>query len=42
MGWTCGTYVEEWKYIGVFVKKPKGNRPFGRNRHRWQNMKFDF
>jgi hypothetical protein len=23
------------------VGKSKGNRPLGRNRRRWQNMKFD-
>jgi hypothetical protein len=27
--------------MGGFVGKPKGNRPLGRNRRRWHNMKFD-
>ena len=31
------TYWERRGAYKVLVRKPKGNRPFGRHRHRWED-----
>jgi hypothetical protein len=38
MGGTCGTMGEERKMYRVLVGKPKGKRPLGRTRHRWEDV----
>ena len=42
MGGACSTYGEEEKCIQGFGGKPKGKKPLGRPRHRWEdNIKMD-
>jgi hypothetical protein len=42
MGWACGTYVKEERYIEDLVGKPQGKRLLGRRTHRWaDNIKMD-
>jgi hypothetical protein len=42
MGWTCGTDGEGRGAYGVLVQRPKGKRPLGRPRCRWEdNIKMD-
>ena len=42
MGRACGTYGEERGVDRVLVGKPKGKRPLGRPRRRWEdNIKKD-
>jgi len=36
MGGTRNTYRREERRIQDLVRKPKGNRPFGRPRRRWE------
>jgi hypothetical protein len=37
MGGACSTYVEGRGVHRVLVGKPKGKRPLGRSRRRWEN-----
>ena len=42
MGRACGTYGGRERRKKVLVGKPKGKRPLGRPRHRWEdNIKMD-
>jgi hypothetical protein len=42
MGWACSAYVREKRLYRVLVGKPKGKRPLGRPRLRWEdNIKMD-
>jgi len=42
VGGTCGTHGEARGVYRVLVGKPKGKRPLGRCRHRWEdNIKMD-
>jgi hypothetical protein len=42
VGGTCGTAGEGRDVYRVLVGRPKGKRPLGRPRHRWEdNMKLD-
>jgi hypothetical protein len=42
VGGTCGTLGEEIGVYRVLVGRPKGKRPLGRSRHRWEgNIKMD-
>jgi hypothetical protein len=42
MGGACGTYGERRGVYRVLVGKPKGKRPLGRHRRRWEdNIKMD-
>jgi hypothetical protein len=38
---TCGAYGEERGVHRVLLEKPKGKRPLGRPRRRWENIKID-
>jgi len=42
-GGTCSEYGEEERRgaYRVLVGKPEGKRPFGRPRHRWEDIKID-
>jgi hypothetical protein len=37
MGGACGTHGDERKVYKVLVGKPKGKRPLGRPRRRWED-----
>jgi hypothetical protein len=38
----CSAHGERRSVYRVLVRKPKGNRPLGRDRHRWEdNIKMD-
>jgi hypothetical protein len=42
MGRACSTNGEKWNAYRIVVRKPKGKRPLGRLRHRWEdNIKMD-
>jgi hypothetical protein len=42
VGGTCGTHGEERVVYRVLVWRPKGKRPLGRPRRRWEdNIKMD-
>jgi hypothetical protein len=42
VGWTCGTHGEGRCAYRVLVGRPKGKRPVGRPRRRWEdNIKMD-
>jgi hypothetical protein len=43
MGGTCGEYGEEERRgaYRVLVGKPEGKIPFGRPRHRWEDIKME-
>jgi len=42
MGGACSAYGERRGVYRVLVGKPKGKRPLGRHRHRWDsNIKMD-
>jgi hypothetical protein len=42
VGWTCGTHGEGRGVYRVLVGRPKGKRPLGRPRCRWEdNIKMD-
>jgi hypothetical protein len=37
LGGACGTHGREQSVYKVLVGKPKGNRPLGRLRHKWED-----
>jgi len=42
MGWACSTFGERRGIYRVLVRKPEGEGPRGRHRHRWEdNIKMD-
>jgi hypothetical protein len=43
MRWEGAWYMwgEKTNVRGVLVRKPAGNRPTGRTRHKWENIKMD-
>jgi hypothetical protein len=42
MGWKCGTHSGGERCLQGLVGRPKGKRPLGRLRHRWEdNIKMD-
>jgi hypothetical protein len=41
MGRAYSTNVEKMNVCGILVRKPKGNRPLGRPKRRWEDIKMD-